>query len=248
MRRGAQLLGVLVLGVIAGAGCNNLPGKPAADSARVDPEKVLDFATLYGQNCAGCHGPEGKGGAATPIGDPVYLALVSDSVLEKVTSEGVQGTTMPAFLQASGGMLTKKQIEVLVKGIRERWSKPGILDAENPPPYALPSSSAAGDATRGAAVYETYCASCHGAGGKGGLQGSSIVNGSYLALVSDQELRTLVIVGRPDLGAPDWRKNVPGKPMSGQDVSDVVAWLAAQRSQYPGQPYPDRPSAKGGAQ
>jgi hypothetical protein len=31
------------------------------------------------------------------------------------------------------------------------------------------------------------------------------------------------------MGAPDWRGNVPGKPMSSQNVSDVVAWLAAQR-------------------
>jgi cytochrome c oxidase cbb3-type subunit 3 len=66
---------------------------------------------------------------------------------------------------------------------------------------------------------------------------SSIVDGSYLALVSDQGLRTVVIVGRPELGAPDWRGNVPGKPMSSQDVSDVVAWLASQRTKFPGQPY-----------
>jgi hypothetical protein len=36
---------------------------------------------------------------------------------------------------------------------------------------------------------------------------------------------------------------VPGKPMSSQEVSDVVAWLAAQRSKVPGQPYPT-PSQK----
>jgi cytochrome c oxidase cbb3-type subunit III len=248
MERLAKLLGVLGLAMMVVTGCNNLPGKPAPDSAQVDPDKILDFAVLYGQNCAGCHGPDGKGGAATPIGDPVYLALVSDSVLEKVTSEGVPGTTMPAFVQSSGGMLTKKQIAVLVKGIRGRWSKPGVLNAENPPPYTLPPGSPAGDATRGASAYETYCVSCHGAGGNGGPKGSSIVNSSYLALVSDQELRTLVIIGRPDFGAPDWRNNVPGKPMSAQDVSDVVAWLAAQRPQYPGQPYPDHLNAKGGAQ
>jgi len=40
-----------------------------------------------------------------------------------------------------------------------------------------------------------------------------------------------------ELGAPDWRGNVPGKPMSPQDVSDVVAWLASQRVKFPGQPY-----------
>ena len=75
---------------------------------------------------------------------------------------------------------------------------------------------------------------------------SSIVDGSYLALVSDQNLRTTVIVGRPELGAPDWRGDVPGKPMSPEDVSDVVAWLAAQRPQFPGQPYSSALQSEGG--
>jgi hypothetical protein len=55
------------------------------------------------------------------------------------------------------------------------------------------------------------------------------VDASYLALVSDQNLRTTVIAGRPELGAPDWRGDVAGKPLSAEQVSDVVAWLAAQR-------------------
>lgn len=60
---------------------------------------------------------------------------------------------------------------------------------------------------------------------------------TFLALLNDQELRTIVIVGRPDLGAPDWRANVPGKPMSEQEITDVVAWLSSRRAQTPGQPY-----------
>jgi mono/diheme cytochrome c family protein len=78
-------------------------------------------------------------------------------------------------------------------------------------------------------VYARFCASCHGADGHGSERAGSIVDRSYLALVSDQRLRTTVIAGRPDLGAPDWRNNVPGTPLSQRDVSDVVAWLATWR-------------------
>ncbi len=46
-----------------------------------------------------------------------------------------------------------------------------------------------------------------------------------------------MITGRPELGAPDWRGDVSGKPMSDQEVTDVVAWLASRRIQNPGQPY-----------
>ena len=104
--------------------------------------------------------------------------------------------------------------------------------------HRLIQRQAPGDPQRGADVYRTYCSSCHGADGRGGSKASSIVDGSYLALVSDQQLRTIVIAGRPELGAPDWRGDVAGRPMSAQEVSDVVAWLSSQRPKFPGQPYP----------
>ncbi len=76
-------------------------------------------------------------------------------------------------------------------------------------------------------VYTTYCASCHGASGKG--KAGSITQPEFLALVSDQVLRTVVIAGRPDIGQPDWRNDLPGHPMSDQEVTDVVGWLSSQR-------------------
>jgi cytochrome c oxidase cbb3-type subunit 3 len=194
----------------------------------------MEFNVLYSQNCAACHGAAGKGGAANALADPVFLAIADDAEILRVTANGTPGTTMPAFAESAGGMLTNKQIDVLVRGIRS-WQKPGVLNGANPPPY---TSDAPGDAQRGSVAYATYCSACHGSEGQGDKKGSSIVNSSFLALVSDQYLRTTVIVGRPELGAPDWRNDVPGHPMSAQEVSDVVAWLATQRTQFPGQPYP----------
>jgi cytochrome c oxidase cbb3-type subunit III len=217
-------------------GCASAPGRPSAVDTPIIPSEISDFKILYARNCSGCHGPEGRGGAAIALGDPVYLAIADDTVLRRAVTNGIPGTSMSAFAQSAGGMLTEKQVEVIVSGIRERWSKPDVLRGANPPPY---SSSEPGDASRGVVTYAIYCSSCHGAGGRGGQKASSIVNGSFLALLTDQELRTIVIAGRPELGAPDWRGNVPGKPMSAQDVSDVVAWLASQRPKFPGQPYPN---------
>jgi mono/diheme cytochrome c family protein len=194
----------------------------------------LEFATLYAQNCAGCHGAEGRAGAAIALANPVYLAIADDSVIRKVIANGERGTAMPAFAQSAGGMLTDKQIDVITSGMRSRWSRPGILVAANPPSYAATS---VGNMVRGELAYKTYCESCHGPGGRGGQKGSAITDDSFLALVSDQGLRTIVITGRPELGAPDWRGDVSGKPMSDQEVTDVVAWLASRRVQSPGQPY-----------
>src|SRR5262249_19378905 len=185
-------------------------------------------------NCAGCHGAEGRGGAAIALADPVYLAIADDASIRKVVANGVPRTSMPAFAQSAGGMLTDKQIDVLVSEMRSRWGRQGILDGANAPSYGAKLS---GNSQRGEIAYETYCASCHGKQGQGGPKGSAITNDSFLALISDQGLRTIVITGRPELGAPDWRRNVPGKPMSDQEITDVVAWLGSKRLQTPGRPY-----------
>jgi mono/diheme cytochrome c family protein len=232
MKRTVVLLAVLALSTTACSAFKSPPGRPASDSQEIPPGEITDFNILYGKNCAGCHGEDGRGGPAIGLRDPLYLAIADDATIRHVTAEGVRGTAMAAFAQSSGGMLSKEQIDAIVTGMRTRWGKPTLPGSLNPPPY----SAQAGDAKRGAAVYATYCSSCHGPDGRGG-KASSIVDGSYLALVSDQGLRTTVIVGRPELGAPDWRSNVPDKPMSPEDIADVVAWLAAQRVQFPGQPY-----------
>lgn len=238
-------LGLVALGALVLVGCDNLPGRPAPGSAPVPPDDVADFDVLYSQSCAGCHGSEGRGGAALPLNDPVYLAIADEALLRNVASKGIPGTSMTAFAQSAGGRLTDKQIGIIVSGIRARWAKADALRGANPPAYAAPAEH--GDAGRGTEVYKTYCSSCHGANGHGGPKGTSIVDGSFLALLTDQELRTLTIVGRPDLGAPDWRGNVPGRPMSSQEISDVVAWLSSQRPQFPGQPYPSAPKPAGDA-
>jgi mono/diheme cytochrome c family protein len=224
-----------VLLLVAASGCDRLPGKPTAAEVPLRPDQVQDFAVLYRQNCSGCHGPDGKGNGALALANPIYLAIASDEVLRHATSLGLSLTLMPPFARSAGGTLTDEQIEILVREMRSRWSDASALRGATPPPYA---ASTTGDPQRGAEVYTRFCASCHGPEGRGSPKGSAIVDGSYLALVSDQGLRTTVIAGRPDLGHPDWRDCVPGQPMSAEQVTDVVAWLASQRPAHAGQPYP----------
>ncbi len=236
MRRPRRLAAVVGAAALLASGCDRLPGRPKAGAAEVRPDRVKSFAVLYAENCAGCHGIEGKGGAgAIGLADPVYLAIADDAVLRRATASGVAGTPMPAFAQSAGGMLTDEQVSILVSGMRG-WTRAGALGGTVAPPYA----AAGGDPARGAAVYAKFCASCHGAAGAGGPKAGSIVDGSFLGLVSDQGLRTTVIAGRPDIGQPDWRNDVPGQAMTAGEVSDVVAWLASRRPASPGQPYPGR--------
>jgi mono/diheme cytochrome c family protein len=223
-----------LLCVVVVAGCDRLPGRPRSADRPVRPSAVTDFATLYGDNCAGCHGDDARPGAAVALADPVYLALVDDATLRRIVANGVPDTAMPGFAPDAGGALTDAQVDAIVRGMRSRWGRTDALAGTTPPPYAAP----VGDPGRGQRTYAARCASCHGTDGAGGDRGGSVVDGSYLALVSDQGLRTSVLVGRPARGMPDWRGAKGAAPMTANEVADVVAWLASRRTALPGQPYP----------
>ena len=231
------LFAALTFAMLSLTGCNvRLPGQPTEAERWRAPADVSDFNQLYQENCAGCHGADGRRGPARSINDSLYLSFVPEVALQQVIAEGRLGTNMPAFSQKAGGSLTDKQIELLIAGIRSRWARPDGFKVREIPSYSYnvnrqsPNSEGikAGDPVKGAAAYQTYCASCHGAQGTGGSAGS-IVDPNFLTMVSDQGLRTTVVVGRADLGKPDWRSNLPGHPMSSQEIDDVVAWLISHR-------------------
>jgi mono/diheme cytochrome c family protein len=230
-------LPALVLGaalLLLGSGCDHLPGKPTPADVEIKGRDVRDFAVIYSAACAGCHGVNGQGNAALALANPVYLAIADDDTLRRAMALGVPGTLMPPFARSAGGMLNDEQINVLVNGIRSRWARPDELKGGTLPPYA---ASSPGDTQRGAKVFATFCASCHGMDGRGTPKSGSIVDDSYLALVSDQSLRTTIIAGWPGRGHPDWRNCVTNRPLKDQQVTDVVAWLGSHRSATPGQPY-----------
>jgi cytochrome c oxidase cbb3-type subunit III len=247
MRMTSTVAGLGALVLIALTGCD-LPGKPKAGPEVPRPEEVLGFQALYGANCAGCHGANGQNGAATDLANPEYQALIDDESMRDVIQKGENhpsdkdpslgtpgGTLMPAFAQENGGQLTDKQIDALVAGIRGSWRKENAFGGETPPPY---KATHAGDAAKGKAVYAVACARCHGVSAQEPGKAGSILDGSFLALINEQMLRTTVIAGRPDIGEPDWRGHVPGRAMTDEEVTDVSAWLMAQKPQNPGQPYP----------
>jgi cytochrome c oxidase cbb3-type subunit 3 len=215
------------------AACGPMPGRPVGADPATEPEVVASFDALYATSCAGCHGADGRHGVALSLHDTVYLAIESDSALRGVMANGVPGTLMPAFSRNVGGTLSDAQLDAIVQGIRTTWRRTGMAAVADPPL----STTSPGDAGAGARAYATFCAGCHGQTGTGGSHGGSVTDASYLALVSDRWLRTAIVVGRPELGMPDWRGDAPGRPMTDREIADVVAWLAAQRVPFPGQPY-----------
>jgi cytochrome c oxidase cbb3-type subunit 3 len=228
-RRNAIFSFISLTLAVSSVGCHQRIGPPNDQEDLLRPEEVVSFDRLYKQNCSACHGEGGSGGPALDLANPNYQALVDDESLRHWITSGIPGTEMPAFGESAGGFLTPQQVDTLVAGMRSRWSH------SDQKPHDMPtySSSTIGTAEQGHQIFHVKCSSCHQQGQQ------KITDTSYLALMSDQSLRTIVIAGRPDIGQPDWKQVQPGQPLTDQDVNDIVAYLHSLRSDTPGQPYPE---------
>lgn len=245
------------------AGCDS-PGKPNRHDRPVPPKDVLNFEALFKRNCAGCHGADGDYGPAPPLRDPLFRASVPERELERVISAGRPGTPMPAFALANGGTLTPRQIQVLVHTIKgvpaatpnqltgsERSTeRAGDVEEVAPqwgPPEPIPKTAPSylrseSKSTRTSIEFEQVrktvftraCAACHGEDGRGGPEAGAINDPSFLALISDQALRRLIITGRADLGMPDYARvdgRGPGfRPLTSKEVDDLVDLLGHWRT------------------
>jgi cytochrome c oxidase cbb3-type subunit 3 len=224
------ILSLIPVALLVGSlGCERKIGPPNDQEELMRPENVASFDRLYKQNCSACHGENGSGGPALDLANPKYQAIVDDASLKRWITSGMPGTQMPAFGEPAGGFLTPQQVDVLVAGMRTRWNHKDQNAADMPPYF----SNAVGNVEHGQDVYRMSCSSCHQQGQQ------KVADASYLALISDQYLRSIVIAGRPDLGHPDWKHVNPDRPLTDQDVSDVIAYLHSLRSDTPGQPYPE---------
>jgi mono/diheme cytochrome c family protein len=72
MRRETLLLEAAIRTLTA---CGTAPGRPSEKWKVLAPNRIVDFNSLYPENCSGCHGPDGKGGVAIGLSNPVYRAI-----------------------------------------------------------------------------------------------------------------------------------------------------------------------------
>src|SRR5207302_10857444 len=127
------LVGAAMVAFLACTGCSISPGRPGKESEVIPPNEVTDFNLLYAQNCAGCHGADGKGGAAIALANHVFLAIADNAAIRRTVADGVRATPMPAFAQSAGVMLTRKQSYALGRGLRALQNTASRC-AVSPPP------------------------------------------------------------------------------------------------------------------
>src|SRR5689334_21003788 len=120
------------------------------------PEHAQAGASLYRAQCAGCHGPTGKGtGAGPTLTAGTFQHGGSDEALFQTISKGLPGTSMPGF------KFTGLQIWQLVTHVRAM----GAIESAN---------RAKGDPKAGAQIFAASCSRCHAVHGQGGSAGPDL--------------------------------------------------------------------------
>jgi len=221
------------------AGCSdNLPGKPLEKDRPISADQIKDFATLYKDNCAACHGKDGKKGPAPALNDPLFLAIVSEKEIKDTLIKGRPGTAMASFasspkapetdpakvptIASTPFALTPQQIAILAEGIKQ-W--PADKDTKGLPPYSAEGRK--GSIAKGKDAFKRACAGCHGEDGK---KADRVINDpNFLALISEQALRRIIITGRPDLKMPSYQgERKPGEkfqPLTDEEIDGLQALL-----------------------
>src|SRR5262249_17028735 len=81
----------------------DMNGSSPAQRANADSARVQQ---IFGSNCAGCHGLDGKGGERAPdIVTRPNARQLSDSQLLEILQKGIPDKSMPSFSYLDGAVL-----------------------------------------------------------------------------------------------------------------------------------------------
>ncbi len=113
--------GAALLLVLAAAFPLYLAFEPSArEAARQTQLESLteEGQTIWGFNCASCHGDSGEGDSGPALNSKQFLQSASDEQIQLFVSVGVPGTSMGAYSQDFGGPLTSEQIKAVSTFLR----------------------------------------------------------------------------------------------------------------------------------
>jgi putative heme-binding domain-containing protein len=132
---------------------------PLAAQHSYTPGDVRDGERLYLSNCSVCHGPDGNMVPGTDLAHGSFRRTNSDEGLQQIILKGIAGTAMPPH------NFSEFQAMTIVAFLRSLAS-------------SAQSSSAAGNAAHGKAIFEGAgnCLSCHRVQGVGSRLGPDLTD------------------------------------------------------------------------
>ena len=208
MARPLLLAAILCLLIVAGA---------AAQEG--DPQRG---GTLFNENCAVCHGQDGRGRIGANINE--FPGIDVSAALQEIISKGASGTWMPAWGQAYGGPLADQDIADLIAYIEGVFNGTApIAPAPTYLPKVVPTlADLAADPGAGSVVFQQNCVMCHGDQGQGRLGAALAV--AWAGPIPDARIRSTVSSGVEGSLMPAWSQ-ANGGPLSDQDIANVAAYV-----------------------
>ena len=174
---------------------------------------------LYLENCALCHGEDGRAAQVITISNADMLAAASDPYLYGTITQGRQNTAMPGW-----GRFSSEEMAHILPFLRSWGDESGRRPA---------APEAEGDAELGKEQYHYLCSRCHGLYGQGDT-GPAIQNPDFLAAASDGFLTAMITYGRRGTAMFGWATAVSQQErLSAQDVADVIAFLRITSASRP---------------
>ncbi len=194
-----------------------------------DQEKLELGAQIFAENCAVCHGEDGQGRVGATLAKD-WPSIRPDLRVKEVIENGIAGTLMPAWSQAKGGPLTDQEIDALSFFILS-WQSGGpiYIFPIQTPSFELPLTpppGVSGDPNRGAALYTSNCAVCHGQNGEGRI-GATLAR-DWPSFRPDLRVKSVIETGVEGSVMPAWSQE-HGGPLSDQDINDLVAFILTWR-------------------
>ncbi len=194
---------------------------------RTAPGDTDTGARLYAGQCAACHGPDGEGASAPQLNNPTFLRSASDGYLAATIVLGRTHTPMQSMVLGGQGIgqIEPQHVRDLVAFLRG-WESPRAGRRPRRLAEVTETSIAAGRES-----YGDYCASCHGAEGRGGKdeQGRfapALNNPEFLDAATDGFLLATIARGREGTPMRAFGEGAGGiAALSGDQISDIVAFV-----------------------
>jgi mono/diheme cytochrome c family protein len=198
----------------------------APGSAQEDNQKQIEEgARLFAENCAVCHGPDGKGRIGATLAKD-WPSIRPDLRIKETIQRGVSGSPMPSWGEEYGGPLSDEQVDALVAYILS-WETGGprsVFPTLTPVPREAltPPPNVSGNPNNGAVLYDQNCAVCHGPDGKGRI-GATLAK-DWPSIRPDLEIKTTISRGVAGSPMPAWSQD-NGGPLTERQIDDLVSFV-----------------------
>jgi len=173
----------------------------------------------YHYLCSRCHGIYGQGDTGPAIQNPDFQAAASDAFLTAMISYGRRGTAMFGWATAVSQqerLSTQDVVDVIVF----------LRDASASQPLeVIYAGSNFGSSERGAPLFRSHCAECHGQAGEG-PKAPALNSQELLNAATNGYLFATISLGRRSTAMPSWGLDAEDRPTLGiQQRQDIVSFI-----------------------